>query len=124
MSDQLLTKDKYFRREKLLEIFSGDELLVDEALRSFAQTLPDLLTPWEKSFKQKDISVLAKTSHALKGAVLTFGCETLAQKLSILDKLCRQNAPWPEILTQFQSVWAQVRILLIELQQWEFKEIR
>ncbi|MDH4468956.1 MAG: Hpt domain-containing protein [Bacteriovoracaceae bacterium] len=124
MSDDLNTKPKFFSKDKLLEIFSGDEILVDEALRSFAETLPDLLTPWEKSYKNKDMMVLGKTSHALKGAVLTFGCDSLAQKLSSLDKLCKQSSPWSEVVTQFQDVWAQIRILILELKNWEFKDLK
>jgi len=116
-------KNKYFNRITLLKIFDGDELLVDDAINSFAETLPDLLNPWEKSFKIKDTLVLARSSHALKGAVLAFGCDLLGVKLSKLDHLCRENKPWDEIKEAFHDCWAQIKILILEIKNWNFKRV-
>lgn len=114
-------KNKYLNDKMLLEIFADDRELVNSALTSFAETLPSLLGPWEKSFKEKNYDKLAKSSHALKGAVLAFGCQEMAQKLGELCKLCRENRVWDEVHAVFQGVWSQMRLLVLELKYWSIR---
>ncbi len=109
---------KYLKEETLLSIFAGDRDLAHEAIKSFAETLPGLLAPWEKNYKQKNSLELGKSSHALKGAVLAFGCQEIATKLGQLCQLCRQESSWDNIQCAFQDVWAQMRHLIMELKYW------
>jgi CheY-like chemotaxis protein len=60
-------------RQKLLELFEGDEKLVREIAEAFRRDCPGQLQAIREAIRQQDATAVERASHLLKGSVGNFG---------------------------------------------------
>jgi len=71
--------------------FGGDARLAAELARMFLKDSPRLLGAVRRAAKRKDTHELARTAHALKGAVGHFGAQTARAAAARLEDLGKRG---------------------------------
>jgi signal transduction histidine kinase/DNA-binding NarL/FixJ family response regulator len=78
-------------RESVVARFGGDARLAAELARMFLKDSPRLLGAVRRAAKRGDMQELARTAHALKGAVGHFGAQTARAAAARLEDLGRRG---------------------------------
>ncbi|MCX7712659.1 MAG: Hpt domain-containing protein [Chthoniobacterales bacterium] len=79
--------------EQILEFFSGDR---DASLEIVKMAIFDVRRLWQNAqelCKQADWQRLGRTLHSLRGAISTFGFNSLQQELRRLEDICDLGRP-------------------------------
>jgi two-component system, sensor histidine kinase and response regulator len=111
-------------RTKILELFDGDEQLVQEIAETFCMDCPLQLKAIGDAIREKDATAVERASHLLKGSVGCFGAPGAFHAAQRLENMGREGelSEAPEALAQLQEKVNTLLELLVEFQSDSRKE--
>jgi CheY-like chemotaxis protein len=80
-------------RVSLLERVEGDQDLLTEMIHLFQQDAPKLLAAMHDALERKDMAMLERAAHSIKGAVSNLSAKSAADAAQLLEKDARGNDP-------------------------------
>ena len=78
-------------RGRLLERLDGDAALLEEIIRLYLQTCPDLVRDLRAAAARADAQALCRAAHALKGMVAHFGAPQATAALLAIESMGRES---------------------------------
>lgn len=112
-------KAMLFDRKVFLERFAGLEDLAQEAIESFLQMLPVLLSDLENAVKQQDARKLEHAAHTIKGSVINFSSESCRDLAFTLEKMGHdRSVSVPKATEIFSNLKKELDLLKVELNKF------
>jgi HPt (histidine-containing phosphotransfer) domain-containing protein len=80
-----------FDREEMLERLGGDKELLVDVVGVFLEECPRMLQEIEDAFGSKDVDLLRRAAHSMKGACLNLSAGPAAEEAKQLELLAAES---------------------------------
>jgi HPt (histidine-containing phosphotransfer) domain-containing protein len=103
-------EEDVFDRAAALERVGGDQELLRELIEMFLAELPGWLTELRQAIDRRDLALIKRAAHTIKGAVSTFAAESAVAAVVHLETMGRDAD-----LAGVEAAWIHFRTMLDQL---------
>ena len=116
-------KKSVFNSEAFMVHFAGMEDIAQEAVKSFLQSLPQLVQDMEKAIENNDAYKIELTSHTLKGSVSNFCADASRDVAFEIEKMAHtKKYDESKLKETFVRLKSELNVLKIELEKFDIQK--